>query len=386
MLDEKDMTFRLLPFFTLKVFFIFSFISCTFLGIQLDEDSFQSEEEEYYAETTFEREEGIETESTNDEIGSDSDVLEGIFSDSVLNEGISTDEDSVSGVLTNNEDSQENIDDSSSKKKKWIPLKKIPTKPWKQSGKWVNTVYIVRPADNLSQISMMLFSENKIEELKDFNPFLKRRDPKVGDKIYYSSPNRPSDKNNFYHYYEDNNKIAQTYDLSTGNNIRTVSERLLGHKNSWKEIWATNPQIESKGAISDPVTIQYWIADTAPINTPPIEEEPPMMPQEEEATEEVAMAIEEPDDIPIPDDEPVIIEDTSVAMDELPIEKPQMDPVQEDSMKTKSSWNNDKIKIISAGVILVIVALLLAKIIRDRKNRSDFDFSQTHIDIDNLEE
>ena len=342
---------RLLFPYILKVFFVFIFTSCTLFT--LDDEIFQIEEEEFYANQP---KKNISSSDNSLDV-EDEDILKDIFSDS--------------SVETEDEMREsDNLLPPKTPKKKWIPLKKIPSTTWKSNGKWINAVYIVRPADSLNQISTMIFSEDKSEELKSINPLLKRRDIKVGDKIYYSSPLRPNDRNNFYHYYEDTNQIAQTYDLGSGDNIRVVSERLLGHKNSWKEIWATNPQLKSKGDISEPVTIQYW--NTAP-PAPIVEKTPP--PAEDSIDDSMIADEDMPMEEPIEEEQP--IED---------IEPSPMNDTMMEDMDEQPSWYKENMKIIGASILLIIVAFLLIRIIRERRNRSDFDFSQTHIDIDSLEE
>ena len=80
----------------------------------------------------------------------------------------------------------------------------------------------------------------------------------VGDKIYYNSPNRPTDNSQLLFYYEDNNRSPSYYTVSAGENIRDISYKLLGHAKSWKEIWATNQELESKGTIERNISIAYW--------------------------------------------------------------------------------------------------------------------------------
>ena len=383
---RNDMFFKLLASYALKIIFSLSLVSCSFLGMELSDENFQSEEEEYYASQPASEETSGMVDSESDTSSEDAgDILGGLFSDSSDDEAVSEEE----PLLDTTTNPIDNISDSNNlpQKKKWIPLKKIPEKPWKQSGKWVNAVYVVRPADDLKQISTLLFSEDKVEELKNFNPILKRRDPKVGDKIYYNSPHRPQDQKNFYHYYEDNNKVAQSYDLNAGDNIRTVAERLLGHKDSWKEIWATNPQVESKGVIKEAVTIQYWIADFSPATG----EETVEQSSNDEQIDDPMMAENMPadgdsssDDMMLTDEaEPILLDaEDSMNMDMMD-DKLNLKQVATDQ---KPMIGSDQIKLASIALIIVIIGLLLAKIIRDRRNRSDFDFTQTHIDIDNLEE
>jgi len=80
----------------------------------------------------------------------------------------------------------------------------------------------------------------------------------VGDKVYYNSPQRPNDSQSLLTYYEDLSLSPQVYTIQAGENIRTISKNLLGNANSWKEIWATNPSIQSKGNVEDSYELRYW--------------------------------------------------------------------------------------------------------------------------------
>ena len=286
-------------------------------------------------------------------------------------------------------------------KKSWVPLKKIPQTTWKHDGKWINAVYIAREGDQLSSITSLIYgSVDRKDELKSINPFLKRREPKVGDKIYYNSPQRPNDRQKFSVYYEDIQQTPSTYDIQAGENIRKVSTQLLGHPDSWKEIWATNLQVESKGILDQTVTIQYWPNSSAPpsqATAPPMEEsletalEEPLPPSEEPLPEP---PVEEPlpmDDEPLepaPFDEPEL--DEPPADSPLPVDNSVPELLMEETgtqQKTQlfnmKSW---KVKGAIIGLILIIIGLWFAKLIRSKKGRSEFDFSQTNIDIDNIDE
>ena len=350
-----------------------------------------NEEEDGYEESEIDGE--ILADNESDVIGGDVSIdgeATGDFGDSLSDE--------FDTVETNNL-----VNIETPQKKTWIPLKKIPTQPWKQDGKWVNAVYIARDGENLNQINIKIYGHtNLIDELKNFNPFLKRRDPKVGDKIYYNSPKRPNDGVKFSHYYEDNNQTAMTYDVQAGDNIRTIATQLLGHKDSWKEIWATNPQVESKGDVSETVTVYYWSGSAATVvnNTP----DEPSMP-EPEVLSEPEVPSELPgsaEDMPIAEEPPTLDgggtdEDLAMLEEEEVLQAPSPEPKippfadnagvsSDDGASSFVSKNVNKIKVVAIVGILLILAAFFIRMIRNRKNRADFDFSQTHIDIDNIEE
>jgi len=363
--------------------FIFFFSSCTLSG-DFDDEAFQAEEEEYIESREGQRALRSEEELRNEVLADDeSDVMGGDVS--IDGEMTGDFEDSLSNEFdTVSEDNLVNVE--TPKKKTWIPLKKIPTQPWKQDGKWVNAVYIARDGEDLNQISVKIYRHtNLIEELKSFNPFLKRRDPKVGDKIYYNSPNRPNDRVKFSHYYEDNNQTAMTYDIQAGENIRTIATQLLGHKDSWKEVWATNPQVESKWNVNETVTLYYWPGS---VEVLPPEPEPAEIPDHKEK-------------MPLVEEEPPTLdggeESADLAMPEevpqIPSPEPEIPPLADNKIDTSSddgssfvSKNVNKIKVVAIIGVLLILAAFFIRMVRNRKNRADFDFSQTHIDIDDIEE
>ena len=311
-----------------------------------------------------------------------------------------------SGDLDNETDYTDYVSASSpapslSSKKSWVPLKKIPQTTWKHDGKWINAVYIAREGDQLSSITSLIYgSPDRQDELKSINPFLKRRSPKVGDKIYYNSPQRPKDRQKFLVYYEDTQQTPSTYDIPAGENIRKVSSQLLGHPDSWKEIWATNLQVESKGVLSQPVTVQYW-PNTAEVSQAEAPQAPTPSPMEELPSEEPLP--EEPpleDPLPAPSPEESL---ESAPFDEPGLEEPVMDdtpipPMDNDlpELPTEGSDEKQKFQLLNMGswkvkgaiigLILIIIGLWFAKLIRSKKGRSEFDFSQTNIDIDNIDE
>lgn len=129
--------------------------------------------------------------------------------------------------------------------------------PYAYEGGFVNTAYIVRPNENLKLISQTIFGSDKSKELKKINSFLKSRAPRAGDKIFYVSPNRPSDSARMITYYEDTGMVPETYVAKKGDNLRKVAKNLLGYSDGWKEVWATNG-LETKAKMSEGDTFRYW--------------------------------------------------------------------------------------------------------------------------------
>ena len=384
------MTLKQLLVFLLQFIFIFVFSACTSSG-GVDDEVFQAEEEEYMESQS--QQTALSEDEESDDDYEESEVLAEDSSDRVESEIADDFSDDLTNEYGTEEDNLVNIE--MPKKKTWVPLKKIPTKPWKQDRKWVNAVYIAREGDDLNQISVKIYSQtNLVEELKNFNPFLKRRSPKVGDKIYYNSPNRPNDRVKFSHYYEDNNQTAMTYDIQAGENIRKIAMNLLGHEDSWKEIWATNPQVESKGNINETVTIYYWPGSSAVVEDTAPAPEPSSKEVLADDKPEIASTDIEDQDISFSEEEPPTLDggvDTADVSEEEPPQlmpdeassKAQFEVDEEGSLVSK---NMNKIKVIAIAGILLILAVFFIRMIRNRKNKADFDFSQTHIDIDNIEE
>ena len=302
------------------------------------------------------------------------------------------------------------------KTKTWIPVKKIATSAWKKSGKWINAVYIARSGDSLQSIHSKIYGSGgaSLADLRTWNPHFKNKEPKVGDKIYYNSPKRPEDSARLLNFYEDNQESPQSHDIQSGQNIRKVAAQLLGHKDSWKEIWATNFNLSSKGKINQTTTIVYWTgtgstasAEMAPEEPAPAEPaadpaaggqapaetasaEPempaadtPMAEKEDPFADPFAQA--EGGDTP---EDPLLIGETSPPAEPL-MEDPMMDSKKEASPAPASISENKKdfrFKLALTGLIVMALGLLLAHTIRKRKASKDFDFSQTNIDIDNIEE
>ncbi len=155
-------------------------------------------------------------------------------------------------------------------KPKWIPVKKVAAQSFKKRGILVNSVYIARSGDSLQSIAQKIYrrpnqtanqTENqaaeKTAELLKINPWLKKH-TKVGTKVYYNSPNNPKRSGELFTYYEDIGAPAKEYVSQEGENIRDISKKLLGHKNSWHEIWAINLNVESKWKLPKGTKLVYW--------------------------------------------------------------------------------------------------------------------------------
>lgn len=138
------------------------------------------------------------------------------------------------------------------------PLQKVATKPWKVGKDWFNGVYFARPGDTLKSISMTIYGENRTALLKKGNPSFKERAPKPGDKVYYASVKRPGEQEQMLNYYEETGVAPEVYVAKGGDNLRKISKQLLGYDNAWKETWASNAALESKGALTAGTEVRYW--------------------------------------------------------------------------------------------------------------------------------
>ena len=144
----------------------------------------------------------------------------------------------------------------------------------------INAVYIVRPQDTMESISKKIYGDkSKMEELNANNLHLSRGiDP--GDKVYYNSPNRPDDKTQLKFFYEDIGLEPQIYITKENDNMRRLGSRLLGFADGWKEIWATNQNVDSKTILPGGLQLKYWTGNEPPVNvvevTPKEEEGPPV--------------------------------------------------------------------------------------------------------------
>ncbi len=178
----------------------------------------------------------------------------------------------------------------------WTPVKKMKDSPYFRGAHLANTLYVARDGDNIRSISQKIYGEDKSDDLLSINTTLSRG-LKVGDKVYYNSPRRPNDESRMLTFYEDVGMAPEFYVTSSGENIRSASSKLLGHSGSWKEVWATNPDIQSKWDIAEGTTLKYW-ADASNISTAASAPEGPslaerMAQKARDAAEDAAMKAKE---------------------------------------------------------------------------------------------
>ncbi len=311
------------------------------------------------------------------------------------------------------------VSEPEAEKPKWIPVKKIMTTPYKRSGHLVNTVYLARPEDDISTISQKIYGEDKATELLSINPWLKKG-VKTGDKVYYNSPNRPTDDTSLKTYYEDIGLSPEVYISKSGENIRKVSQNLLGDAHSWKEVWATNLDVESKMEIPEGTQLRYWASTEGtpviasnnepnqgpegmtppPSSDPPAMNEPPPAPPQADLPPPPPPAPPEPPtvaDLPPPpppptppEPPPAPKEPMAAATLEPPPPPPPPPPKPPKRMKRKTpkskntevAMTDDKdqlMYIIIGGVLLLGALALFAR--KRRAKASSMDFN-THTQIE----
>ncbi len=146
-----------------------------------------------------------------------------------------------------------------------VSVKKIYTTPYEKNGRLLNSVYIGRPGDSVTAVSVKIFGRDRSADLVADNPWL-GDGIKVGEKMYYNSPTRPADNTKVLTFYEDVGVQPQTYTAKAGDNIRTLSQNFLGFEGAWKEVWATNPDVSSKDSLAGGEVLSYWVGDSVPIN------------------------------------------------------------------------------------------------------------------------
>lgn len=153
-----------------------------------------------------------------------------------------------------------------------VPVRKVEEMPRYRNGVMLNAVYIARPGDTVASISQRIFGEDRSSEIVAHNPWLSDG-IKVGEKLYYNSPNRPSDNTAMLVYFEDVGTPAQSYVTGGSENIRHLASDLLGFNDAWKEVWATNLHVDSKDALPAGTELRYW-TETAPA-APALAQAPP---------------------------------------------------------------------------------------------------------------
>ena len=200
--------------------------------------------------------------ATQDDLGFEASAS---VDDGLLDESLNLDEASTAvepSAQSSNEHSPNQQPDTP-KEKTWVPVKKIATQTFKKQGVLINAVYIARLNDTPQTIAQKI-GLTQADDIIKLNPHLKSMvvrtggRVKVGTKVYYNSPRRPRDQSRVVFFYNDMGLAPTQYILKQGKNIRTESKKLLGHHNSWHEIWATHPEIQSKWVLQRDYNIVYW--------------------------------------------------------------------------------------------------------------------------------
>lgn len=146
---------------------------------------------------------------------------------------------------------------------------KAKSAPFQQGGQLLNAVYVGRPKDTYKSVATMIYGDKSREkDLKKANPSISK--VRVGDKIYYNSPVRPTDDQKLLTYYEDLGLTPEVYVAKEGDNLKSVSKDILGFDNAWKEVYATN-MVDSKDSVPAGTELRYWKSAPAAANPPPVE-------------------------------------------------------------------------------------------------------------------
>lgn len=297
-------------------------------------------------------------------------------------------------------------------------LQKVPTEPYRAGGQLLNAVYIARPGDSYKKIAKMIYGdEAKQKDLKKANS---GRSVKPGAKIFYNSPQRPTDEVALKNYYEDVGMQPEIYVAQEGDNIRKVSKKLLGYDNAWKEIWTTNQGVESKSSLMAGTELRYWkgatAADSAPVTPPPVMANndmaganappadlppPPSMPEQLPPAPDMAQMPPPPanDFPPPPDMNNNAAASGSMAMNDLPpppppeMAPPPPPPVEQvpppppvakapkPQMAEEGGMSNDDMMMALAGVGIVAAGIAAIMVIRKRRQQKEMQaaFGDTQI-------
>lgn len=275
------------------------------------------------------------------------------------------------------------------------PLNKMLTVPYTKEGILVNAIYIARPGDTIAGISQKIYGSDRASELRAVNSHLASRDLVVGDKVYYNSPQRPTDDSKILVYYEDVGLNPEVYVAQSGDNIRAVGKQLLGDSKSWKELYATNMDVESKDILDEGTRLRYWAGDFAPPAPPvqasmpmepepqpqfeaPVQEVPPMPDQPELAQNDMEMPPPEPIE-EMPPEEPVAAATTEQFQPPPP---PPPANIPAPQAEANVAAGEDTTALI-AGALLLLAAVAMVIIIRKRKAKKNIDFqtaTHTHIE------
>ena len=146
-----------------------------------------------------------------------------------------------------------------------VSVKKIYTTPYQKNGRLLNSVYIGRPGDTVVSAAMRIYNQDRSADIIADNPWL-ADGIKPGEKMYYNSPNRPQDNTTVLTFYEDAGVPSRTYTTKEGDNIRSLATNFLGFDGAWKEVWATNLDVESKDVMPAGVNLKYWPSAGGAVN------------------------------------------------------------------------------------------------------------------------
>ncbi len=165
-----------------------------------------------------------------------------------------TDKSSSTNMAGTTSTDTQHVADSSAPK---ASLKKTRDAPFTVGGQLLNSVYVARSGDDYKKIAKAIFGDaKKSKSLKSGNPAIAKVN--VGDKVYYNSPNRPTDDTAMKTYQEDTGAAPEVYVAREGDDLKKVARSLLGSTKNWKEPWVTNTDLESKGALVAGTEIRYF--------------------------------------------------------------------------------------------------------------------------------
>lgn len=292
--------------------------------------------------------------------------------------------------------------------KPMAPLKKIADAPFEKNGVMLNAVYLARAGDTLDSVSQKIFGGDRKEDLVKANPTLKgKKKLKVGEKIYYNSPQRPTDNKQMLTFYEDLGLAPEIYIAKPGDEIRKVAKDLLGDTGSWKELYSTNMDLESKGELTEGTQLRYWantemaapaaqppVPDMA-LNTPPPQETsappPPTPPAETDMPPPPPMTAENdmPTMPPPSEGQPPDMPPPPPAMGSMeppappPPPPPPVANTEEAAESKVAGEDPDQTMALGAGAVLILAAVALYIVIRKKKSRRAIEFNtttQTQID------
>lgn len=292
--------------------------------------------------------------------------------------------------------------------KPYLPLLKIKDAPFENGGTLLNRFYVAREGDTTKSVSEKIYGSNRSKDLKKWNVLLANRPMKVGDKVYYNSPKDPADSSKMISWYEEQGVAPSTYTAQEGDDIRELSTKLLGNKNSWKELWATNMDVESKGSLPAGTELRYFPQDAgtqavASNSTPPAEvpadipaptdtaqtqpmdqglppDDPTMNPPMDDMANTGTVAPPQDFGAPPPPPPP----DMAAAPPPPPMEPMQAPPPPKPTTRAAAAdeemaGDPDQTMMLGAAGLLLLGGVLAFSVIRRKRNSKRIDMTQTQI-------